>query len=62
MASVGKIVEVNASEQTAPLCPSCEKPLSELRVHSTKVGFMQKIHLLSCPHCKTFLGSSMVLP
>ena len=36
MTSAGKIVEVNADEQTAPLCPSCEKPLLEIRVHNTK--------------------------
>lgn len=62
MGSVGKVVEVNTAEQAAPLCPSCEKPLLEIRVHETKVGFLQKIHLLSCPHCKKFLGSSLVIP
>ena len=62
MGATGKIVEVNATAKSAPLCPSCEEPLLEVRVHDAKVGFAQKIHLLSCPHCKKFLGSSLVLP
>jgi hypothetical protein len=62
MGANGKVVEVNATAQTAPLCPSCEEPLSEIRVHDTKVGFAQKVHLLSCPHCRKFLGSSFILP
>ncbi len=56
-------VQITKAEH-APICPHCEKELSEVRdVTSTMPGalnFLLNLHVLACPHCRKVLGTAIV--
>ena len=52
-----KPLKIVKREDLAPLCPHCEKKLSEIYAKSQGAGFvMGKDTMYFCPHCSMVLG------
>jgi len=53
---MAKIKVVETTE--APVCPYCEKELSEIHVNAKQVSLVEWHNICFCPHCRKVLGSS----
>ena len=52
------------SEGPKPLCPYCEKELTEVidyRSGMPKQHFLLNLHMFACPHCRKVLGTDLCL-
>jgi len=54
---MSKKLEITRREDLTPVCPHCEKKLTEVYVKTKGVGLIEgKNALYFCPHCSKVLG------